>query len=186
MLEKLKKIWEKWGFEIVLGLSVFVIIVYALCRIGKKGRWSQSYSYTPGMLSGKGNKNKRANNNRGDSRGELECRRVLENIFKTPFSKSRPDFLRNPVTGNVHNCELDCYNAELKLAVEYNGQQHYRYVPHFHRNKDAFYNQKYRDQWKRRVCEDNGITLIEVPYTVKIPDIRDYLLKNLRQLGLIK
>ena len=71
-----------------------------------------------------------------ESKGEKECRKVLENLFNKPFSKSRPDFLRNPVTGGNFNLELDCYNQELSLAVEYNGIQHYKYVPYFHRNND--------------------------------------------------
>jgi hypothetical protein len=106
----------------------------------------------------------------------------LEDLFGVPFSKERPDFLRNPVTSDgrdTNNLELDCYNSGLKLAVEYNGVQHYKYVPYFHKNRDAFQNQKYRDYMKREMCEKNGITLIEVPYTVKIPDIRAFLLNKL-------
>ena len=81
--------------------------------------------------------------------------------------------------------ELDCYNPELKLAVEYSGKQHYEYVPYFHKNKEAFLNQKYRDELKRRMCKDNMITLIEVPYTVKIQDIRGYLTNKLLKHGYI-
>ena len=120
-----------------------------------------------------------------DSKGELECRRVLQKIFRKPFDKARPDFLRNPVTGGNFNLELDCYNPELKLACEYSGQQHYKYLPFFHRNKDAFLNQKYRDELKLRMCKDNGITLIEVPYVVKIENIEGFLKKELRKNGYI-
>jgi hypothetical protein len=35
-----------------------------------------------------------------DSAGERETRSAIENIFKTPFPKSRPNFLYNPVTSN--------------------------------------------------------------------------------------
>lgn len=118
-----------------------------------------------------------------DSSGETECRRVLTKIFGKPFLKARPDFLRNPVTGNNFNLELDCYDETLKLAVEYNGRQHYDFIPYFHKNNDRFLNQKYRDDMKRRICKDMGITLIEVPFTVEIKEIEEFIRKELRKTG---
>ena len=117
------------------------------------------------------------------SKGEIECKRVLENYFNKPFDKERPGFLNNPVTGSKHNLELDCFNKELGLAVEYSGRQHYHYVPFFHKNKEVFYNQKYRDELKRRMCKDNGVVLIEVPYTVKHKNIETFLKKELYNRG---
>lgn len=116
-----------------------------------------------------------------DSRGELACRRHLEERFNRPFPKQRPTFLRNPVT--KVDLELDCYNAQLALAVEYQGKQHYHYVPHFHSSRDAFLNQKYRDQIKRDLCLKNNIVLIEVPYTVI--DIESFLDLKLKEHGYI-
>lgn len=108
-----------------------------------------------------------------ESKGEVECRRVVEEATKQPFPKSRPNFMLNGVSG--HNLELDCYNDDLKIAVEYNGEQHYKFIPYFHTNKDAFYNLKYRDDMKKRLCEENGIQLIIVPYTVKHDEIEKYI-----------
>ena len=68
---------------------------------------------------------------RGDSKGEIECRTVLENIFKRPFRKKRPSFLENKALNNGLNLEIDCYNEELKLGCEYNGRQHYKFTPFF-------------------------------------------------------
>ena len=104
-------------------------------------------------------------------------------IFRQPFPSKRPDFLRNPVTGGNRNLELDCFNENIRLAVEYNGKQHYEYIPYFHRTKDAFYNQVYRDEMKRRACSDNGITLITVPYTVPVSEIEKFLVQQLDSLG---
>ena len=172
MFDKLKQIWKKYGFEIAVGMSVLIILVLAIFRIGKKGTWSSTYMSPP----------KPIRKPPQESKGEVECRRVLEQYFSKPFAKARPDFLRNPVTSqgmDSNNLELDCYNAELKLAVEYNGIQHYKYIPYFHKNKEAFQNQKYRDYMKREMCEKNGITLIEVPYTVKVDEIKSFLLNKL-------
>jgi hypothetical protein len=101
---------------------------------------------------------------KGDSSGELACRRHLETKFKASFPKQRPDFLRNPITNQ--QLELDCYNSSMRLAVEYQGEQHYKYIPHFHPTRDSFLNQKYRDEIKRDLCQKNNIILIEVPHSV--------------------
>jgi len=170
--------WQEYGFEILVGLTILFILCVAFFRRGKKGTWSEGIRF-PETPSYSAPRDKRKPPQ--ESKGELECRRVLETLFKLPFSKARPDFLRNPVTKD-YNLELDCFNPELKLAVEYNGTQHYNYIPFFHRTKDAFNNQKYRDHMKREICEKNGVVLIEVPYTVKVEDIEEYLLKELKSL----
>jgi hypothetical protein len=86
-------------------------------------------------------------------------------------------------SGFGHNLEIDCFNSEVRLGVEYNGIQHYKYNTFFHKNFEAFRNQQYRDEMKRSLCKENGIKLIEVPYTVKHNDIAVYLAKELVRLG---
>lgn len=113
-----------------------------------------------------------------ESSGESECRRVAEMLTGKSFPKRRPNFLRNSITDA--NLEIDCYCDELKIGIEYNGRQHYQYVPHFHSSKDAFYTTKYRDEMKSRLCKENGVKLIVVPYTVEVKDIENYLKKLLK------
>ena len=36
---------------------------------------------------------------------------------------------------------------------------------------------------KRRLCNENKVNLIEVPYSVKIEDIRPFLINALEKLG---
>ena len=155
MYNKLKDLWETKGFEILLVTCVVVILLIALFRIGKKGSWSTSYYNPVGIVT------KRKHNK--ESSGELECRRVLQKIFGEPFNKARPDFLRNTVTGGNFNLELDCYCERLRLGCEYQGVQHYKYVPYFHKNREAFLNGKYRDEMKKRLCKDNGVN-----FTIKL------------------
>ena len=119
-----------------------------------------------------------------ESKGETECRRVLQYLFKRQFSKARPDFLRNPVTGGNFNLELDCFDSDMRLAVEYNGVQHYKYIPFFHKNKEAFQNQKYRDFMKEQMCKKAGVTLISVPYTVELGQIKGHLEGALKRSGI--
>ena len=113
------------------------------------------------------------------SRSSADSLKGIEKITGKKFPKVRPNFLMNTVSGS--NLELDCYNDEMKIAVEYNGEQHYNYIPYFHNNKDAFTNLKYRDEKKRLLCKKNGILLITVPYTVKHRDIETYIIKELKK-----
>lgn len=173
----LKRLSEEYSFEMMFLFCILFLILFSLYRkiSGKKGSWSSEYNYT--IIEQQQQDNTRKPFFKGDSKGEIECRRVLEKMFNKPFNKARPDFLNNPVTGGNFNLELDCFNDELGLAVEYNGVQHYKFVPFFHKNKEAFLNQKYRDDMKRRICKEYNIKLIEVPHTVKVDDI-EYFLKN--------
>jgi hypothetical protein len=101
--------------------------------------------------------------NRGDwcptcscGRSERVCREIIERLTGLPFPNKRPKFL-----GGL---ELDCYNEEKKLALEYQGEQHYRYIPFFHRTPTAFEEQRERDNRKRLLCKQKGVELIHIPY----------------------
>src|SRR3989344_3574287 len=164
---KISRIWDKYGLMLLVSISILILIIATIISIGKKGSWDDKpikYISNGGFQSPK----------KGESKGELESRRVIEKIFNKPFPKARPDFLKNEVNGG-HNLELDCYNPELRLAVEYQGRQHYEYIPHFHKNYEAFLNQKYRDDMKRRMCTERGITIIELPHPIKLGDISSFL-----------
>lgn len=119
------------------------------------------------------------------SKGEKKCKEFLEYYFQKQFEKVRPDFLINPVTHQP--LELDCYNEELRLAVEYNGKQHYVYNKMMHQNsKDSFRNQQYRDHIKKDLCEKHGIRLIIVPYSVQEDKIPEFLYDSLKKYGYVK
>jgi len=178
--QKISIVWNKYGFELAIIASVLLIGTMALINRSnhKKGSWSTKL-YLPKKKIAIASNVKRPPQ---ESKGEIECRRVLENLFGKKFPKIRPDFLRNPVTSSPdqdNNLELDCYNDELKIACEYNGIQHDKYIPFFHKTKDSFHNQRYRDHIKRELCKKNGIFLIEVPSTVKITDIETFILEKL-------
>ena len=178
------------AYEILIFGSIVFLVIIALYKYfrGQDGTWTKKKYYE--QIEIQEPKDERINSTfvpphveKKDSSGETECRKVLSTIFNKPFLKARPDFLRNPVTGNSFNLELDCYDESLKLAVEYNGRQHYDFIPYFHKNNDRFLNQKYRDDMKRRMCKDNDITLIEVPFTVEIKNIEEFIRKELRKTG---
>ena len=191
MISKLKTIWEKNGFEIILGLCIAFLLIIGLYYkfTGKKGTYSNDkyfYMHRKTPFSKLQSFDQSNNKKRGPpkvSKGELQCRNTLERLFNKPFKNQRPNWLRNPVTGGNFNLELDCYNEELKLAVEYNGIQHYKFTPYFHRTQAHFMNQKYRDDMKRRMCKEHGVVLIEVPYNIKLEHISMFIKKECIKAG---
>lgn len=117
-----------------------------------------------------------------DSQGEETCREFLQFYFGKEFPKVRPAFLQNPVTGD--KLELDCYNKEIRLAVEYHGSQHYFYNEWIHKgSKQNFYNQQYRDLMKKELCQKHGVELISVPFSVPNDEIPEYLWNELKNRG---
>lgn len=116
------------------------------------------------------------------SKGEKICRYVLEHLFNKPFISIRPDGLQNPRTGK--NLEIDCYNDELRLGVEYDGAQHSKYIQHFHGdNPQNFVTQIENDEYKKSRCKTLGVSLIHVPHTVPLNEIPNYLIKKLEKKG---
>lgn len=94
----------------------------------------------------------------GPSRSKLQ-RRVK--TFLEQYWKNQIVFEEFPVAGT--KLSLDFYNANKKIAIEVQGEQHNRYVPHFHgSNKINYINQLRRDQEKLKFCEINEINLIEI------------------------
>jgi hypothetical protein len=107
------------------------------------------------------------------SKGEKMCRKAIEEIYNKPFPNCRPDFLKNPET--KRNLELDCYNDELKIAIEYNGIQHYKWPNFTNQSQEDFVKQIRRDKFKVDMCDANGVYLITVPYNVPDNKIKSYI-----------
>ena len=70
------------------------------------------------------------------------------------------------VTVKIENrvMEFDAYLVNMNCYVEFQGQQHYRVVPFFNKNKQGLRDQKYRDQEKFLYCNRNGYGYAEIPY----------------------
>jgi hypothetical protein len=185
MFQRITQFWNEHGFITCVILTIIFFLIYWLffTRHKQDGTYSTTYYYPPG---GKlKNEFKRSGSPRGPpqtSKGEVICKSTLESLFQRPFQKIRPSFLYNTVTHE--NLELDMYNQEINLACEYNGKQHYEYIPYFHQNsRTNFHNQKYRDERKIEMCRKNNIPLIIVPYTIPPEEIPNFIRQEVRRLG---
>lgn len=111
------------------------------------------------------------------SRGERLCCQTMERIYGVPFTSTWPEWLVNGETN--HTLELDCYNPELQIAVEYNGEQHYKWPNFTNQTYQQFLDQVRRDQLKVELCDRNGVYLIVVPYNVAYDNIPAYIMSHL-------
>jgi hypothetical protein len=111
------------------------------------------------------------------SKGEKICLDTLESYYQKKFYRVRPSFLRNPETGK--NLEIDCFNAELGIGVEYNGKQHYHYPSFPGDTKEKFVKRIKRDLLKLKVCKSLNVYIIVVPYNISERDIPEFIISRL-------
>lgn len=99
------------------------------------------------------------------NKNEDECREIFEKITGKEFKSCKPKWLVNPETNG--RMQLDGYNEELKLAFEYQGEQHYKvccgFFGHHYTEKEISKIQNH-DRLKIEICKTNNIKLIIIPY----------------------
>jgi len=85
---------------------------------------------------------------------------LLNNIF--PANPHRRVFSEHYV--NFHNTRLffDFYVPESLLFVECQGEQHNKFVKHFHGMAENFRSQKHRDNLKITYVQENNLYLIRL------------------------
>ena len=189
-IRSINSLWKKYSIHALFIFFFLSIIIGYISNRNSVGTWDNYYYYSKSMF--KSSKTPYRSSplvttpvkTPKDSKLEIACRSALQRMFKRPFDKIRPDWLRNVVTGGKWNLEIDCYDEELKIAVEAQGRQHYEFIPYFHRTYETFLNQKYRDEIKRMKCKEQGVILIEVPYTTKDEDVENYLRSECKRLNI--
>lgn len=114
--------------------------------------------------------------------GELVAMSACKYLFQKSFKKVRPRWLKN---NEGNNLELDMYNEDLKLAIEYNGIQHYQYISFFHKTEDNYKKRVDDDNIKIQKCKEKGINLINIPYTISLDNICEYISNEANRFGII-
>lgn len=112
------------------------------------------------------------------SKGELSIKNYLDskNIFYKHQYRMHIDeklFSRN-------NLKVDFYLPIHNIIIEFNGIQHYKYEPFFHRDGDAFGRQVDRDKRLKEYCKRNKIKLIVIKYD-EIDKIESILNKKIKK-----
>lgn len=97
---------------------------------------------------------------RNKSELHLKAREIIKKIYPTlQVLEEVPIPLRKSEV-----LYLDFYLPLAKICIEVHGEQHYKFVPFFHRNQLNFLKHKKRDREKKIWCETNEISVIELPY----------------------
>jgi predicted lactoylglutathione lyase len=113
-------------------------------------------------------------------KSEEACREIFESIYSVPFPKRRPT--------ELEGLELDGYCQDLGIAFEYDGKQHYEYIPFFHRHGEIdLEKQQIRDKKKDRLCIENAICLVRIPYTFSYDakeDLKEFIQTKLCEYGM--
>lgn len=90
------------------------------------------------------------------SQQHLRARAILKELF------GLNQILEEVSLPGTNKLTADFFIPDLKMIIEVNGQQHYEYVRHFHRDQKGFQASIQRDNNKKTWCELNQITLIEL------------------------
>lgn len=109
-------------------------------------------------------------NKKSRSNFQFKVKKILE-----PYWGRHVVFEEFPIVGS--RLSLDFYNANKKIAIEVQGDQHVKYVPFFHGGyKNNYLSQLDRDNKKSIFCEMNEINLFEIYQTDELSV--DFFAKN--------
>ena len=101
-----------------------------------------------------------------DGKSKSKLQKEIKNFLKE-YWQHHVVFEEFPVVGT--RLSLDFFNANKRIAVEVQGQQHVKFVKFFHGGYENNYlDQLKRDQQKMQFCEINEIKLAEIYYNDKI------------------
>lgn len=105
---------------------------------------------------------------------EARVIQIAEQLTGWKFRRIRPAWLKGR---SERPMELDGYNETHRVAIEYQGQQHYRPIY----GEDQLRYVKKNDNRKRQLCYRRNIFLIRVPYWKR--NVEDFLRSKLTAAG---
>lgn len=88
----------------------------------------------------------------------LRCRALLKKVYPADMILEEV-----PLPGS-ERLTADFYLPSRNTVYEVHGEQHYRFIAHFHGNVMKFLEAKQRDLKKIDWCNENNIGVIELPY----------------------
>lgn len=117
----------------------------------------------------------RANSAKKKSTYHLIARKLLREMFNgySVLEEVKLPGSRCPSKKSV--LFLDFLIPTSMIGIEVHGEQHYEYIPFFHKTKANFLRAKRRDAIKAEWCELNNIKLIEFKYSDTIETWRDQI-----------
>ena len=117
----------------------------------------------------------RKNDKRKKSKYHILARNLIKEVFNSYsiLEEVKLPGSRDPIMKSV--LFLDFFVPGVMMGVEVHGEQHYKYLPFFHKTKAGYYTSLKRDQIKEEWCKLNGINLIILKYSDDIEKWRDQI-----------
>ena len=102
------------------------------------------------------------------------CKVIEQQLQKLNLTFEKEKFLNN----SLQRFDFYLEFQDKKYAIEYNGEQHYKYNPFFHaRDIEVYKKYQERDERKKIYCKNNNINLVIIPYTFTNDEIKAYINK---------
>lgn len=111
------------------------------------------------------------------------AREILNEKFKgfTVYEEVKLPGTVNPAKKSA--LYLDFFIPRVMIGVEVHGEQHFKYVPYFHKSKAGFLQAKKRDLDKEEWCRINEIDLVVLRYDSSEDYWRDQIDRIQRPTG---
>lgn len=111
---------------------------------------------------------------------------ILEKITGVSFPTVNPEWLRvrERIGANVqeHTIELDGYNADIGVALEFSGPLHTKWSPSIEPYK-SYLRRVILDRAKIEICEKHGVCMIVIDMTLPRIHWRNYIASRLQDCG---
>lgn len=98
---------------------------------------------------------------RKDSYGETQIKKILDNL-NVKYKQEK--LITVPIWGKDHLIRADFYLPKQNCIIEFNGKQHYEYMPEYHKSEGSFKYQQERDTELEKYCLKNNINLMVFRY----------------------
>ena len=109
------------------------------------------------------------------------CRQIIEQIYNNQF----PSVWNIIKRKNGNKLQLDGYSEKLKIAFEYQGEQHttgWFFGNNDDKNKQNLMESKERDNEKKQICIDKNILLLEINYYKNVKNISDIINQTIEDI----
>ena len=101
-----------------------------------------------------------------------------EETIKKLLTKNNIEYefqMRYPDLKDASLLSYDFYIPSNNLLIEYNGEQHYKWLTYFHKGLHDFHRQLHHDWLKRKYARDNCINLLVIRYDENIEEKLSFL-----------
>jgi len=105
---------------------------------------------------------------------------VMETLLFGIVSEIFPDTLHHASPSWLKPQHLDIYIPSIKLAIEYQGRQHFEPIDFFG-GVEAFIQNQKRDEKKKKLCHKYGVKLLAWRYDTPVDE--QHLLNKLQEYG---